>query len=525
VHSFLPSEATYGSALFTVGTTNGIAATALSASGNVTGGNILTAGLISATSTITSAATITGGNLATGGTASATGNITGGNILTAGLMSATGAITGSTLTAGGLSLSGNTITSTNSTITIDPNGPGGVDGAVIIAGNLSVQGNVTYIDSNVITTNEKSITLANNVSTGSLADGSGIDVGNATIAYWRFNNATTSWQSNIGLTPAANATLNLGGTSNYWATVYATGASLSGNITGGNILTAGLISATSTITSATTITGGNLATGGTASATGNITGGNILTAGLISATSTITSATTITGGNLATGGTASVTGNITGGNILTAGLISATSTITSATTITGGNLATGGTASATGNITGGNITTAGVLTVNSNNAATAIVNGGTNGGGNIGASGATFNTVYAKATTAQYADLAEKYTADATYAPGTVLVFGGTAEVTVNAVDSDRRVAGVVSTNPGFVMNEGLEGEFAVAIALTGRVPCMVVGPVKKGDLMVAAGLGRARAEADPKVGTVIGKALEDFDGVEGTIEVVVGRF
>jgi hypothetical protein len=71
----------------------------------------------------------------------------------------------------------------------------------------------------------------------------------------------------------------------------------------------------------------------------------------------------------------------------------------------------------------------------------------------------------------------------------------------------------------------GLEGEFIATVALTGRVPCFVVGPVRKGDLMVAAGLGRARAEQDPRVGAVIGKALEDFDGVEGTIEVVVGRF
>jgi hypothetical protein len=207
---------------------------------------------------------------------------------------------------------------------------------------------------------------------------------------------------------------------------------------------------------------------------------------------------------------------------LTGGLVSATGTITGAN-ITGANLLTGGLVSATGTVTAGNFTTAGVLTVNSNNAVTAIVNGGTNGGGNIGASGAGFNTIYAKATTAQYADLAEKYTADAAYAPGTVVVFGGTAEVTVNAADADRKVAGVVSTNPGFLMNEGLASEFAVAVALTGRVPCMVIGPVKKGDLMVAAGLGRARAEAEPQIGAVIGKALEDFDGAEGTIEVVVG--
>ena len=165
------------------------------------------------------------------------------------------------------------------------------------------------------------------------------------------------------------------------------------------------------------------------------------------------------------------------------------------------------------------------ITVNSSNLTTAIINGGTNGVGNIGAAGQGFNTVFAKATTAEYADLAEKYTADADYAPGTVVVFGGSAEVTVNAADADRRVAGVVSTNPAYIMNDGLAAEFVATVALTGRVPCSVTGTVRKGDLMVTAGIGRARAEADPRVGTVIGKALEDHNGESGTIEVVVGRF
>ena len=86
-------------------------------------------------------------------------------------------------------------------------------------------------------------------------------------------------------------------------------------------------------------------------------------------------------------------------------------------------------------------------------------------------------------------------------------------------------MAGVVSTNPSYTMNSGLESEHVATVALTGRVPTMVIGPVRKGDLMVAAGLGRAQSSVDPKVGSVIGKALEDFDGAEGTIEVVVGRF
>jgi hypothetical protein len=74
-------------------------------------------------------------------------------------------------------------------------------------------------------------------------------------------------------------------------------------------------------------------------------------------------------------------------------------------------------------------------------------------------------------------------------------------------------------------MNNTLQSEHVATVALTGRVPCLVVGTVRKGDMMVAAGVGRARAEADPRVGTVIGKALADHDGESGMIEVVVGRF
>jgi hypothetical protein len=149
--------------------------------------------------------------------------------------------------------------------------------------------------------------------------------------------------------------------------------------------------------------------------------------------------------------------------------------------------------------------------------------------GNIGSANTRFvgvyaNTVFAQATSAQYADLAEKYIADADYAPGTVLSFGGNVEVTLTSADADRRVAGVVSTNPSYIMNSECAGEFVATVALTGRVPTQVTGTVRKGDLMVSAGHGRARAEADPQVGTVIGKALADSEG-DATIEVVVGRF
>ena len=265
--------------------------------------------------------------------------------------------------------------------------------------------------------------------------------------------------------------------------------SVSGSILGGNINSTAITSGTSNM--AIVSSGGNIR--------GNVAGTTVMTIspGLVDIV-----------GNLTVSGNATLSGNILGDRIQNG------STSFDIQTPSGNaNISIGGASNVAV------FTTTGV-TITGN-----ITNGGSNATGNIGSSSNYFNTVFALATSAQYADLAEIYEADAAYAPGTVVVFGGTAEVTVDAADADRRVAGVVSTNPSYIMNSTLEAEHVATVALTGRVPTMIVGPVRKGDLMVAAGLGRARAEADPKVGSIIGKALEDFDGVEGTIEVVVGRF
>jgi len=136
---------------------------------------------------------------------------------------------------------------------------------------------------------------------------------------------------------------------------------------------------------------------------------------------------------------------------------------------------------------------------------------------------AYIDTMYGTATAAQYADLAENYQADDYYEPGTVLEFGGKVEVTL-AQDGTRRVAGVVTSNPAYLMNTKLSGENVVAIALQGRVPCKVRGHIRKGDMLQAASGGYARPAHEPKIGTIIGKALEDFEGIEGIIEVAVGR-
>jgi hypothetical protein len=133
-------------------------------------------------------------------------------------------------------------------------------------------------------------------------------------------------------------------------------------------------------------------------------------------------------------------------------------------------------------------------------------------------------TMTGTATRAQYADLAENYLPDALYAPGTVLIFGGDCEVTVSTTPLDTRVAGVVSTNPAHLMNGALTD--GVAVALQGRVPCQVVGTIRKGDMLVTSDIpGVATSTATPQLGTIIGKALEDYNSQEvGTIEVVVGR-
>jgi len=149
-----------------------------------------------------------------------------------------------------------------------------------------------------------------------------------------------------------------------------------------------------------------------------------------------------------------------------------------------------------------------------------IVTGGVGIGGNLNVGGSADVT----ATTAFYADLAENYTADADYEPGTVLHFGGEAEVTQCDTDMCQKIAGVISTQPAYKMNSKLEADHVATVALVGRVPCKVKGPVSKGDMLVSAGNGFARAESNPAMGSVIGKALENNDQDEATIEVVVGR-
>ena len=247
-----------------------------------------------------------------------------------------------------------------------------------------------------------------------------------------------------------------------------------------------------------------------------ISSGTLSTITATSASFSTASVTSLTAGSLTTtgdaviGGNLSVTGSESVGGV---GGISAYVTqpsqpyITTLANITATNVVVSGT------LTVGGISTYSAPLVPTSNAA-AI---------NIGSTSSWFNNVYGTAVHALYADLAERYTSDSQYPPGTVVVFGTTTEVTASYQPNDTRVAGVVSTNPAYTMNAGING---VDVALQGRVPCQVTGPVTRGDLMVSSPIpGVAMANNNPPIGAVIGKALGTHNGQGvAVIEVVVGR-
>lgn len=243
---------------------------------------------------------------------------------------------------------------------------------------------------------------------------------------------------------------------------------------------------------------------GNGSTLGSITGANV-TGTVANATfaTSAGSATTATSAGSATTATAATTA----GTVTTA----AQPNITSVGTLTSLNV--------TGNVTSGNVY-ANSGTVGAASVLTPIL---TTGANTIpGSITGNWTLTAGSRMEATYADLAEYYEADERYEPGTVLMFGGEKEVTI-ADDGTSKVAGVVSTNPAYVMNSTCPG-LLTAIALQGRVPCKVRGKINKGDMLISGGNGFARPNQFPSMGTVIGKALQDFDGYEGVIEVAVGR-
>jgi hypothetical protein len=171
------------------------------------------------------------------------------------------------------------------------------------------------------------------------------------------------------------------------------------------------------------------------------------------------------------------------------------------------------------------------LNITGNISARNIFNTTGNISGNIGNSTSYFNTVFANtfsgtSTTALYADVAERFSADAAYEPGTVVELGGSAEITRSTTELSDSVFGVISTQAAYLMNSGAGSDSThPPVAMTGRVPVQCTGVIRKGDRLVSAGNGFARS-ATPGEATAfntIGRALVDkLDSGVGTVEAIV---
>ena len=370
---------------------------------------------------------------------------------------------------------------------------------------------------------------ANTTTTGTvnILNNTGLSVGVANV----FNVNTTTTDANIK-SAISGGNLNIQANVSGTTFVVAQALGASGTFAVSNALVVG-----STASAVGNITGANFNTGGLITAVGNIIGGNINTAALVSAANV------------------SVTGNVQGGNLRTGGLISATGNITTAANVAGtffignGSQLTGlslgvsvtkfvsGTTEGNIGTPNGNINfnvagTANVVIIDTNtlyvNTANvaSISKSGSNAVGNIGSSTNYFNQVFATATTALYADVAERFASDELLEPGTVVELGGVKEITRSQQDLSENVFGVISTRPAYTMNGGAgEDDTHPKVAMTGRVPVKVVGYVRKGDRLVSAGSGVARA-AQPGEATafnVIGRSLIDKHTPEsGTIEAIV---
>ena len=349
----------------------------LNANGNANLGNLGASGLITATGNVSGGNLTTGGaldvignanvgNLGTAGLITATGNITGGNISTGGSLSVTGnANVGNIGISGGVSISGNanvgnlgvsglaTITGNITGGNISTGGVLSVTGNANV-GNLGTAGLITATGNvsggNLTTAGRLSVT--GNANVGNVGALAGVFTGNVSV-----NNLSISRFVSTSLIPAANVTYNLGNSTNRWKDLWLSNATLyfddfqtvsAGTLTSGNsnvtipIVDGNInLTANSNTTIVVTETGANIT--GYANITGNVIVGNLDSAGIISATGNIS------GGNLSTSGALSVTGNANIGNLGITGLLAITGNLSA------GNLSTGGRLSVTGNANVGNI--------------------------------------------------------------------------------------------------------------------------------------------------------------------------
>ena len=435
------------------------------------------------------------GNVSVGNVSAAKGTFTSveGTLLTAGQTNITtvGTLNGLTVNSTGLRVNGTIIAATINAGTIgnasanivgtigtaaqtNITSVGTLSSLIVNSGGLRVNGTIIATTLNAATIGNTSANIVGTIGTAaqtnitSVGTLTGLTVGASGL---RVNGTITATTLNAGT--IGNTSASIVGTI---STAVQTNITQVGTLNGLTINSSGLI-VNGTIQAPTI---GN---------SGAVLTGTLSTAAQTNITSVGTLSSLTVSGNASTGNVSGTKGTFTSvsGTLLTA----AQSGITSVGTLTG-------------------LTVSGAIVPSSNVTV------------NIGSTGAWFNNIYGVAIQAQYADLAEHYEADSAYAPGTVVVFGGTAEITTTNEMGDERVAGAISTDPAYLMNAANPG---VPVALRGRVPVKVMGPVNKGDSLVtsstpgyAVSVGRDRAYGQ----AVFAKSLETNTDVGAKIITAV---
>ena len=405
---------------------------------------------------------------------------------------------GSFLAGAGLTLTGSTFSITDTAVTAQAYGNGTHNATFTVNG----KGQMTAAANVEITAGAGALT--GTVLNSSVVDSSLTSVGTIDTGVWEGTAIGAAYVSTLNQNTTGTAgTVTTAAQPNITSVGTLTGLSVTATITGsvsgsaGSATTAGSVDESATFNnSGSGVASGTAYNGGTA---------RTISYNTIGAPSTTGTNASGTWGINVSGSAGSATSATTAGTVTTAAQPNITSTGTlSSLTVTG--TMNSGTMQSTA-ITTGSSATAGTIT-----------------GDYTLTSGSTLN--------ATYADLAEKYTADQDYEAGSVLVFGGDAELSTTGQHMCQAVAGIVTTNPAQVYNAECtagEGEFVVELALIGRVPCKVIGPVNKGDLIVTSDQTGFGCKGDPdnvKAGSIIGKAITGYNGdtPEGICEVLVGK-
>jgi hypothetical protein len=490
--------------------------------GNVQFGQLLLSNTTAATSNITGALQVRGGVGISGNLFASRANV--GNLSVTGFhvgnMNFAGGdtifINGSPVQTAATAFNGGTVGLATTFACTTPS-TSTTTGAVIVTGGLGVAGNVFFPNLTIVDGGNVRANIQGNIFTPAQP----LITSVGTLTSLAMSGTITAFNIN----PNTNITYSLGsGTSNRWNTLWTFDIDMSGTLTGGVINGTG---GTYTGNLAINRAGAAALTTTTAVAEVFNTGATTVRIGAAGTTefdSNIQSTSTTTGAVIIQGGLGIATGQVRIGGASGRSITTTTGNVVfdgntpSTSTTTGQLIVSGGIAVPTGNLwiagSGGQaIVVTGNIVPSANLVAT----------NNIGSDTAWWNAFYGRSVQAQYADLAENYTADSDYQPGIVVVFGGEQEITTTNTFADVRVAGVISSNPAYLMNAAAEG---LPVALRGRVPVQVLGAVSKGDLLVTsaqAGFAQSVGQSNSYGQAVFAKSLVT-DGRNGSkiIEAVI---